>query len=61
MGHGQAEDPQTPYSGALELQDIYASIGVYSELKTLVMRMAAQPVMARGKAWLMARPLRDVL
>ena len=37
MGHGQAEDPQTPYSGALELQDIYASIGVYSELKTLVM------------------------
>ena len=37
MGHGQAEDPQTPYAGALELQDIYASIGVYKELKTLVM------------------------
>ena len=37
MGHGQAEDPQTPYAGALELQDIYESIGVYSELKTLVM------------------------
>ena len=33
MGHGQAEDLQTPYEGALELQEIYDSLGLYSELK----------------------------
>ena len=37
MGHGEAEDLQTPYAGALELQDIYDSLGVYSELKTLLL------------------------
>ena len=36
MGHGTAPDPVTPYEGALALQDIYSSTGVYSELKTLV-------------------------
>ena len=30
MGHGQAPDPQTPYTEALELQDIYNSLGIYS-------------------------------
>ena len=35
MGHGTAPDPVTPYEEALELQEIYESIGVYSELKTL--------------------------
>ena len=35
MGHGEAEDLQTPYAGALELQDIYDSLGIYSELATL--------------------------
>ena len=37
MGHGEAEDPQTPYEGALELQDIYDSLGIYSELQTLLL------------------------
>ena len=37
MGHGQAEDPVTPYAEALELQDIYDSLGVYNELKTLLL------------------------
>ncbi|MAD61926.1 MAG: hypothetical protein CMH49_10520 [Myxococcales bacterium] len=37
MGHGQAEDPVTPYSEALELQDIYNSLDIYSELKTLLL------------------------
>lgn len=37
MGHGQAEDLQTPYEGALELQEIYNSLGLYSELQTLVL------------------------
>ena len=30
MGYGQAPDPQTPYTEALELQDIYNSLGIYS-------------------------------
>ena len=37
MGHGTAEDPVTPYEEALELQDIYQSMGVYSELVTLLL------------------------
>ena len=37
MGHGQAEDLQTPYEGALELQEIYDSLGLYSELQTIVL------------------------
>ena len=36
MGHGEAEDLQTPHEGALELQDIYNSLGLHSELKTLL-------------------------
>lgn len=36
MGHGQAPDPQTPYTEALELQDIYNSLGIYSQLATLM-------------------------
>ena len=35
MAHGNKADPVTPYSEALELQDIYESIGVHSELVTL--------------------------
>lgn len=37
MGHGEATDPQTPYSEALELDSIYKSLGIYSELKTLIL------------------------
>ncbi len=36
MGHGKAEDLQTPYEGALELQSVYDSLGIYNELNTLV-------------------------
>lgn len=36
MGHGEGYDSVTPYEGALELQDIYTSLGLYSELKTLL-------------------------
>jgi len=35
MAHGDGYDPVTPYSEALELQEIYQSLGVYSELATL--------------------------
>ncbi len=35
MAHGTAEDPVTPYEGALELQSIYDSIGVYQQLETI--------------------------
>ena len=35
MGHGKAEDLQTPYSGALELQSVYNDLGVYNQLATL--------------------------
>lgn len=35
MGHGKAEDLQTPYSGALELQSVYDSLGIYNQLATL--------------------------
>lgn len=37
MFHGQATDPQTPYEEALELQDIYDSLGIYNELKTITL------------------------
>ena len=37
MGHGTAPDLVTPYEGALELQEIYESLGVYSELNTLLL------------------------
>lgn len=37
MGHGTAPDPVTPYEEALELQEIYDSLGLYSELKTLLL------------------------
>ena len=35
MAHGDAEDLLTPYEGALELQEIYESLGIHSELVTL--------------------------
>ena len=35
MAHGDAEDPVTPYEGSLELQEIYDSLGIHSELVTL--------------------------
>lgn len=35
LGHGQADDTQTPYEEALELQSIYESIGLYNKLVTL--------------------------
>ncbi len=35
MAHGTAEDPVTPYEGALELQSIYDSLGVYNKLETI--------------------------
>ena len=35
MAHGNEFDPVTPYEEALELQDIYDSLGVHSELVTL--------------------------
>ena len=37
MGHGEAYDPQSPYKEALELDSIYNSLGLYSELKTLLL------------------------
>ena len=36
MGHGEAYDPQSPYTEALELQNIYNDLGIYHELKTLL-------------------------
>ena len=36
MGHGTAEDLVTPYEEALELQEIYNSLGIYNKLATLV-------------------------
>ncbi|MEK9668803.1 MAG: alpha/beta hydrolase [Deltaproteobacteria bacterium] len=35
MAHGNGNDPVTPYEGALALQDIYNSLGIYNELVTL--------------------------
>ena len=35
LGHGQADDTQTPYEEALELQSIYESLGLYNKLVTL--------------------------
>jgi len=37
MAHGTAPDPVTPYEGALELQDIYDSLGIHNELATIVL------------------------
>ena len=37
MGHGEGYDPVTPYEEALELQDIYNTLGIYNELKTLLL------------------------
>ena len=37
MAHGTAEDPVTPYEGALELQSIYDSIGVHNNLATILL------------------------
>ncbi len=36
MAHGTAEDPVTPYAEALELQDIYNSLGIHNELATIL-------------------------
>ncbi|AUC17084.1 hypothetical protein BTO06_10320 [Tenacibaculum sp. SZ-18] len=36
MGHGTAQDLVTPYEEALELQEIYNSLGIYNKLATLV-------------------------
>ena len=36
MGHGTATDRLTPYEGALELQEVYNSLGIYNELATLL-------------------------
>lgn len=36
MGHGEAYDRVTPYDEALELQDIYNSLGIYNRLVTLL-------------------------
>ncbi len=35
MAHGSENDPVTPYEEALELQGIYGSLGIHSELATL--------------------------
>lgn len=35
MAHGNKHDPVTPYSEALELEDIYESLDIHSELVTL--------------------------
>ncbi|NTS78140.1 alpha/beta hydrolase [Catenovulum sp. SM1970] len=35
MAHGDQYDPVTPYEEALELQEIYNSLGIYSKLATL--------------------------
>ncbi|MCG9627313.1 alpha/beta hydrolase [Vibrio mediterranei] len=35
MTHGTENDPITPYSEAVELQDIYNDLGIYNRLETL--------------------------
>lgn len=37
MAHGTAEDPVTPYEGAIQLQSIYSELGVHSDLKTILL------------------------
>ncbi len=37
MGHGTAQDLVTPYEEALELQEIYNSLGIYNKLATLML------------------------
>ena len=37
MGHGTAQDLVTPYEEALELQEIYNSLGIYNKLATLLL------------------------
>ena len=54
MGHGEAEDLQSPYGEALELQDFNNSLGIYSELKTLLVPVEEEPtdlVPAGHGAW----------
>ncbi|EAR12605.1 hypothetical protein PI23P_08265 [Polaribacter irgensii 23-P] len=43
MGHGEAYDPVTPYEEALKLQEIYNSLGLYNELKTLLVPSESDP------------------
>jgi len=43
MAHGQAYDPVTPYQEALELQDIYNSLGIYNELATIMVPSISNP------------------
>lgn len=43
MGHGEGYDPVTPYEEALELQEIYNSLGIYNELKTLLVPSDSDP------------------
>ena len=43
MAHGEATDPQTPYSEALELQDVYDSLGIYNHLATLMVPNPSNP------------------
>ena len=35
MAHGDADDPVTPYEGAIEIQEIYNALGIHNELVTL--------------------------
>ena len=37
MGHGTAQDLVTPYEEALELQEVYNSLGIYNKLVTLLL------------------------
>ena len=43
MAHGEAYDPVTPYQEALELQDIYNSLGIYNELATIMVPSISNP------------------
>lgn len=43
IGHGEAYDPVTPYAEALKLQEIYNSLGLYNELKTLLVPSESDP------------------
>ena len=43
MAHGEAYDPLTPYQEALELQDIYNSLGIYNELATIMVPSISNP------------------
>ena len=43
MAHGEAYDSVTPYQEALELQDIYNSLGIYNELATIMVPSISNP------------------